>query len=95
MEDEIQNQGYLPTNVTEQAIANGTAKTVKAGITLVGADLMMGDGEADLGHLPGNRSLPVTVEWLVRTDGSTTPTAVIRAVSEKGGTHSRKLSLQP
>ena len=52
----IQNQGFLSTNVTQQAIKNRTAKTVKACISLSGAELIMGKEKTDLGHLRGNRS---------------------------------------
>ncbi len=85
----IQNQGFLPTNLTQQAIRNQTAKTVKAEISLSNATLVMGEEQIDLGHLPGNTprsTSPVKkVEWLVKTD-SETPTAEIRVFSEKGGT---------
>jgi hypothetical protein len=76
-----------------QAIRNRTAKTVKAAISLTGATLVMGGEKVDLGHLPGNRSLPVDVEWLVKADGANA-TAVITAISEKGGTHSKQVKLQ-
>jgi hypothetical protein len=84
----VQNQGYLPTNVTEQAIRNRTAKTVKVSIALDGAELVFGDEILDIGHLQGNRSEPETVEWMVRSTGGT-PRVTVTAVSEKGGTHSR------
>lgn len=94
----IQNQGYLPTNVTEQAVLNRTAKTVKATITLTGARIVMGKERVDLGHLPGHtvRSYsPVkTVEWMVKAAGRKAPTAVIRVVSEKGGTDTKELTLR-
>lgn len=89
----IQNQGYLPTNVTQQAIRNETAKTVKAVISLAGAELAMGRETIDLGHLSGDRSEPVTVEWIVRTTGQKPAEALIRSVSEKGGTDTRKVAL--
>ena len=89
----IQNQGYLPTNVTQQAIRNRTAKTVKAVISLTGAKLVMGKKEIDMGHLRGNRSLPEKAEWMVKSTGSMTSTAVIKAVSEKGGTDTKKVTL--
>jgi hypothetical protein len=89
----IQNQGFLPSNVTQQAVNNGTAKTVKAVIALTGAELAAGSEAIDLGHLPGNRSEPVTVEWMVRATGKKPAEAVIRSVSEKGGTDTRKVSL--
>jgi len=87
----VQNQGYLPTNVTEQAIRNETAKTVKVSIALDGAELVFGDETVDVGHLEGNRSPPVTVEWMIRSSGRGQPSVVVTAVSEKGGTHSRRL----
>ncbi len=85
----VQNQGYLPTNVTEQAIRNQTAKTVKVSISLDGADLVFGKETVDIGHLTGNRSLPETVEWMIKSTGRGTPEIVVTAVSEKGGTHSK------
>lgn len=90
---DIQNRGYLPTNVTQQAIHNQTAKTVNAIIALKGATLVMGKEKVDLGHLPGDRSLPVNVEWMVKTTGKKPAEAIIKAVSEKGGTDTKKISL--
>jgi hypothetical protein len=87
----VQNQGYLPTNVTGQAIRNQTAKTVKVSISLEGAELVFGEETVDIGHLVGNRSLPETVEWMIKSTGRGMPTVVVTAVSEKGGTHSRTL----
>lgn len=94
IEAKIQNQGFLPTNLTQQAIRNRTAKTVKVSISLSGADLVFGSETTDIGHLPGNRSLPETVEWMVKATGRRTPTAVIRAVSEKGGTDTKEVVLR-
>ena len=88
----IQNQGYLPTNVTEQAIRNETAKPVRVSIQLQGADLIFGEETVDIGHLRGNHAEPATVEWLIRTEGGGGATVTVTAVSEKGGTHSRVLS---
>ena len=87
----VQNQGYLPTNVTEQAIANQTAKTVKVTITVRPGEVLFGDETVDIGHLQGNRSEPVTVEWMVRSGGGGMPRAMVTAVSEKGGTHQRRV----
>jgi hypothetical protein len=88
----VQNQGYLPTNVTEQAIRNETAKTVQVSISLDGAELVFGDETVDVGHLAGNRAPPVTVEWMIRTTGRGQPGVVVTAASEKGGTDSRSLA---
>ena len=90
----IQNQGYLPTNVTQQAINNRTAKTVKANITLSGGELIMGEKSVDMGHLRGNRSSPETVEWMIKADGNNKITITVDAVSEKGGTDTKKLELK-
>jgi hypothetical protein len=94
----IRNQGFLPTNVTQQAIANQTAKTVKVLITLEGAEMVMGKEKVDLGHLPGHTSLdpsPIqTVEWMVKTTGKGNPTATIKVTSEKGGTHAKVIALK-
>ena len=93
----IQNQGFLPTNVTQQAVRNRSAKTVKATISLAGATLVMGKERVDVGHLRGHTprsSSPVQiVEWMVKASGKKAPTAVIKAISEKGGTHTKKLIL--
>jgi hypothetical protein len=94
----IHNQGLLPTNVTQQAIKNQTAKTVKVFISLNGAEMIMGKKTTDLGHLPGHTSLdpsPVqSVEWMVKATRTGNPSAVIKVVSEKGGTHAKKISLK-
>ncbi|KPJ89523.1 MAG: hypothetical protein AMS18_12380 [Gemmatimonas sp. SG8_17] len=87
----VQNQGYLPTNVTEQAIRNETAKPVKVSISLEGAELVFGDQTVDIGHLAGNRAGPVTVEWMIRSTRRGQPGVVVTAVSEKGGTDSKSL----
>ena len=90
----VQNQGYLPTNVTEQAIRNETAKPVRASISLDGAELVFGDETVDVGHLAGNRSEPVLVEWMIKSSGGGQPQVVVTALSEKGGTHSQDLAVQ-
>ncbi len=87
----IENQGFLPTYVTEQALRAETAETVKATISLQGADRVGGTEVVDLGHLPGSSSAK-KVEWLVQTT-SRNPTAIIKVVSRKGGTHSREVSI--
>ena len=90
----VQNQGYLPTNVTQQAINNQTAKPVKVNLTLNGGELIMGEKSVDIGHLRGNRSLPETVEWMIKTDGNKKLTIFVDAVSEKGGSDTKKLELK-
>jgi hypothetical protein len=87
---EVQNLGFLPTNVSQHAIDNRTAKPVRVYLELEGASLFSGKEAVDLGHLPGTtpRSIsPVqTVEWVVKTTRGSAK-ATVKAVSEKGGTH--------
>jgi hypothetical protein len=94
----VQNQGYLPTNVTEQAIRNETAKAVKVSLELVGATLEMGKSEVSAGHLPGTASSldpPVhQVEWMVKASQRSSASAVIKVVSEKGGMDTKKIDLK-
>ncbi|MBM3789016.1 MAG: hypothetical protein FJW35_01550 [Acidobacteria bacterium] len=94
IEARVQNQGYLPTNVTQRAIQNETAKTVKATIVLSGATLAMGKETVDLGHIRGDRSQPVTAEWMVRPAPGAAGKAVVKITSEKGGTVSREVALR-
>lgn len=49
----IQNQGFLPTYVTQQALRNRTAKSVKVKISLTHATLESGKEKVDIGHLSG------------------------------------------
>jgi hypothetical protein len=90
----IQNQGFLPTNVTQQAVYNMTAKTVKAIITITDGELVMGKKILDMGHLQGNRSLPVTAEWMIKAAGRKTPSVILKVVSEKGGTDTKSIVLR-
>ncbi len=55
---EVENTGYLPTNVTRIAVEKNIAKPAKAEIRLPGgAELVSGEGEVDLGHLAGRSAL--------------------------------------
>jgi len=93
---DVQNQGYLPSHVTQQAVRNQTAKTVKTRLRLTNAELVMGKPDEDLGHLPANTPRTVspvkTVEWLVRATGDM-PQITVVVFSEKGGTDTRTLRL--
>jgi len=104
IEASIQNKGYLPTNVTQQSIRNKTAKTVKVTISLINATMVSGKEKVDIGHLPGNTmnlrmarqtliSPSRKVEWMVKATGKGKPTAVIKVISEKGGTDTKKITL--
>lgn len=94
----VANHGYLPTNLSDVAIANKVAKTVTASIEVEGGELVMNPECIDLGHLAGRneRLYPWSpwgqqwtanakpTEWLVRIVGKGAITVVAR--SEKGGT---------
>ncbi|MFP3952138.1 MAG: carboxypeptidase, partial [Candidatus Bathyarchaeia archaeon] len=54
VEMRVENRGFLPTNISEQALKMGKAKTVKAEIDLGdGVELVSGERIADLGHIEG------------------------------------------
>lgn len=104
----VRNKGFLPTNVTEQALRTETAKPVRAILYLDGATLLHGRREVILGHLPGNppagrsaftqhagsNSTAKHVQWLVKVSGAGKSTAVVNVVSEKGGTYSTEIVIE-
>jgi hypothetical protein len=86
----IGNEGFLPTYGTEQALLSKTAKTVEVRLSLEGAELVGGEAVVDLGHLPGH-SAAGRAEWVVKGDSGSR--AIIEAISQKGGVHTRELEL--
>jgi len=94
---EVQNLGFLPTNVSQHAIDNRTAKPVRVYLELEGASLFAGKEAVDLGHLPGTTPRAIspvqTVEWVVKTTRGSAK-ATVKVVSEKGGTHSLTRNLR-
>ena len=79
----VRNDGYLPTNVTEQAIKMKQAKPVEAQIYLKnGNTVLIGDVKQEIGHLSGYGGRR-KVEWTVRF--SDTPTGTIEIASKKAG----------
>lgn len=95
----VSNHGYLPTNLSDIAIANKGAKPVQVTVSVEKGELMMNPATTDLGNLAGRneRMYPWSpwgqkwtatgkpAEWLIRVaeGGSVTVTVV----SEKAGTH--------
>ena len=80
----VRNDGYLPTNVTEQAIKMEQAKPVEARIHLGERDaLLIGDAKQEIGHLSGYGGRR-KVEWTVRFAGDAGGTVEI--ASKKAGT---------
>lgn len=77
----VKNHGYLPTNITEMALQNKTARPVTVELTLPdGAELVLGKAKEEIGQLdgriltpggfyPGNASPNQSarrLEWVVR-----------------------------
>jgi len=94
----ISNYGYLPTNLSDVAVANKVAKPVLAKISVDGGEVLMNPPTADLGNLAGRneRLYPYSpwgqqwtanakpAEWLVRAPAGSSVT--VTSISEKGGT---------
>ncbi len=94
----IENEGYLPTHITQRALAAKIAAPVRVMVRLTHADLITGSERTDLGHLPGTRDTQGggarrTLEYAVRLTGSH-PTFSIAVISEKGGTARREIALK-
>lgn len=93
----VENRGYLPTNVSSQALKQKVAKPVVVSINVDDAELVMGTPSQSLGHLAGRSerrsewspwghawgSPRRMAEWLVR--GAEGATVSIEARSEKAG----------
>ena len=98
----IENEGYLPTHITQRALAAEIAAPVRAMVSLTDADLITGSERTDLGHLPGTRDTQGatgtsasrrTLEYAVRITGSH-PSFSIAVTSEKGGVARREIALR-
>jgi hypothetical protein len=103
----VENEGYLPTNVTERAIKAELAKPVRARLKPRNAEVAEGKATKDLGNIPGTRALrgsgfggggaPAAnrreVSWVVKAKGADAAVEV-EIWSEKGGTERRTLALK-
>lgn len=86
----VRNDGYLPTNVTQQAIKMNQAKPVEAQIQLNEEDtLLIGDAKQEIGHLSGYGGRR-KVEWTVRFANA--PEGTIEISSKKAGTVRLKIA---
>ena len=77
------NHGYLPTNLSDVALANEAAKPVRVQVSVTGGEVVMNPPEVAIGHLAGRneRQYPWSpwgqqwtavakpTEWLVRIPG--------------------------
>ncbi len=99
---QIENTGYLPTNLTQRALDAQIAIPVRAIAELADAELVEGNGRIDVGHLSGARdgdsanvarSSTGSAEFLVRATGPA-PEMSLAVVSERGGTTRRTVPLR-
>ncbi len=95
----VSNHGYLPTNLSDVAIANKVAKPVTARIDVTGGTLVMNPADVDLGHLAGRNerryeysnwgqqwsAVSRKIEWLVRAE-TDDASVTVTAASQKAGT---------
>jgi murein tripeptide amidase MpaA len=97
----IENEGYLPTNITQRAIEAEVAVPVRVILALTDAELVTGSVRTDIGHLAGTRDSRGSsgtaatrrmIEFVARASGDN-PRVLITARSEKGGVARRELRL--
>lgn len=99
----VANTGFLPTNLTQRALAHGTAGGVQ--VTLDGGELLMGRRTQDIGHLAGRDERTATwspwlrewsnthavLEWLVRANSGDEIT--VSAGAQRAGRHEMAVRL--
>lgn len=98
---EIVNSGFFPTFITERAIQLGKAKSVEAELVIESGGELLNPAKMDLGHLEGTWSpdspteklSPKPVSWRVKISDPGAFRAVVKAVSEKGGSHRMEVRL--
>ncbi len=98
----VENEGYLPTYITNRALENETAVPVRVTLELTDAELVTGSLRTTLGHLMGSRngqgstgnsSTRAGFEYVIRVTGGNAR-VVITVRSEKGGVVRREIELR-
>ncbi len=95
----VQNEGYLPTNISKRAIESQIAAPVRSIIKLTNAELVSGKPRTDMGNLAGRRDEDAStlslgqVTYVIRITGSN-PSASLTIESEKGGRVKREILLK-
>lgn len=93
----VRNEGFLPTNLSRQALLTKAARPVEVAIELAGATLVDGPARQAIGHLPGRSVREVAVwrmpeptvssramSWIVRMGGPNASAAVTARSSKAG-----------
>ncbi|MFQ5641963.1 MAG: hypothetical protein ACE5IR_28645 [bacterium] len=97
----VENDGYLPTHITQRALDAEIASPVRATVNLVNAELLVGERYRDLGHLKGGRDgqgrtgnveSRRVLEYVVRRTGGNAVFSITIS-SEKGGVAHAKINL--
>lgn len=98
----VENEGYLPTNITQRALDAQLAVPVRAIVHLTDVELVAGSTRTDLGHLLGTRDTQRgastagarrTIDYVVRVTGIS-PRMSLEVRSEKGGVSRREVRLR-
>ncbi len=97
----VENEGYLPTNITQRALDAEIAMPVRVMVDLTDAELVTGAAKTELGHLKGTRDAQGqaatadtrrALEYVVRVTGNH-PSVTITVWSEKGGVARQRVRL--
>jgi hypothetical protein len=97
----VENEGYLPTNITLRALEARLAVPVRAIVHLTDAELVVGSTRTDVGHLLGTRDTQRrtgtagarrTLDYVVRVTGGS-PVVSVEVRSEKGGVSREEVRL--
>jgi len=96
---EVQNIGYLPTNITERSIEAELYQPVRAILRLENAKLMTGKHRTDLGHISGSRNSDQAgseskrqLNYSIKLTGRNA-VATLTIQSDKGGTVTKTIKL--
>lgn len=86
----IVNEGFLPTNITEQAVRSKIAKPVLISLEMAqGMELIDGEPQIELGHIAGWSKVQAC--WLVQ--GRAGDVCTIHVSSQKGGLDAQVITL--
>jgi hypothetical protein len=98
---DLENVGYLSTNITQRAIDANIASPVWIEIETKEADLISGSNRQNLGHIKGSRDSQSDrqeskrhLEYIVKINGAN-PRAIITIKSEKGGVIRKEIAMNP